>query len=241
MKKISTLLFSVFACSQLFAQGFQTADSEYSTDPVLTEHQPTVSSTVNEVTATVERSTEEFTPRRTWLAGIRLGVNSNTWSTENTFLNYEKRRIGLHGGVFLDYQSQSYTLQTGIAYYLSGSGIEGSDDNATLHYLEIPFRWNIHLFQHEIAGESQYVRLVLEPYGAFALDGSIGDAEVVFDEADSGIKRFDYGFRSGVSLEVACFDISLVYQLGIRNISNLPSSEIHNRALLLQVMYLFGK
>jgi len=180
-----------------------------------------------------------------WKPGLRLGMNYYTVNASGSSINYDKHKFGLNIGMFLDYTTRSFLFQPGIS--LSSKGAKISNANETpngslrLNYIEVPIRFSINTFNHKIVGCAQSVRLNFEPYGAYALNGNLGNGRVQFGSSENEFDRFDYGIKSGISLQMGSFEPSFGYDLGLNNLSNKSGEKIYNRGFYFNFALIFGK
>jgi thioredoxin-related protein len=176
-----------------------------------------------------------------WKPGVRLGTNYHGIESSGTSIDYDKGKLGFNFTLFLDYTTERFLFQPGIAFYSKGAKTSNPSETLKLNYLEIPLRVSINTFKCEIFSCRQSVRLNIEPYGAYALSGKFENSNIQFGSTNGKLDRFDYGIKTGISLQMGSFEPSIGYDFGLNNLSNEKGENIFNRGFYLNFALIFGK
>jgi len=176
-----------------------------------------------------------------WKPGVRLGMNYHRMESSGANIDYDKSKFGFNFGIFMDYSTRRFIFQPGIAYCSKGAKISDPNETLKLNYLEIPLRFSINTFKHKIIGCPQSVRLNFEPYVAYALNGKLDNKDIQFGSSEQEFNRFDYGIKTGISLQIGSFEPSIGYDFGLNNLSNKTGEKMSNRGLYFNFALIFGK
>ena len=133
-----------------------------------------------------------------WKPGVRFGMNYQGMASSGTSIDYDRSKFGFNFGIFMDYSTRNFIFQPGIAYSSKGAKISTPNETLKLNYLEIPLRFSMNTFKYKFIGCAQSVRLNLEPYGAYVLNGKSGNEDIRFESSEQGFNRFDYGLKAGI-------------------------------------------
>jgi len=151
--------------------------------------------------------------------------------------------VGYQVGGMADYQiAKSIALQPAITYSSVGSKVKEKNETTSYApaYLNIPLL--IALKKDLASGAKIFANT--GPYLAIGLGGKIetngkkSNISWSSDAKENDLKRGDFGWCLGLGFEKNDFQFSLLYQLGITDIS--PKNDVNNRVVGIRIGYLVG-
>ena len=144
--------------------------------------------------------------------------------------------MGYYAGLFFDFTSEkgAFLFQPGIQFNSRGGSFAGK--TTRLNYLEIPLSFSYKVARGFVLGH-QDLRAHGSPYVGLNLNSS----NLAISPAVSGIKKADYGIRSGLSFGLGSFEPFLGYDFGLADISANPAYKISNRGFYLSFALTAGK
>lgn len=173
-----------------------------------------------------------------WQPGIQLGINRYHASPHSS--GFHTFRTGFNIGLFFERDTKDFVIRPAINFITKGSENLATGQSLRLNYIEIPVRLGINVFRPKFLG--QPIRLNLAPYGAFATGGRQKGWEVLaFGDEVGDICRYDYGLKTGVSVELGSFEALLGYDFGLKDISNGAANKMYNRGFWFEVSLTFGQ
>lgn len=137
-----------------------------------------------------------------------------------------------------------FTLSEGLEFIGKGNKekFEGSKLTTSIYYLKLPVLLN---YNYKIGANGSYLHGGMGPYAAAALFGhyksDAGKTTLHFGSGDDkDFKRMDYGlaFNAGYVF-LKKWDVSLGYDLGLRNLLNSDVDKQRNRTISFNIGYIF--
>ena len=169
--------------------------------------------------------------------GVKGGLNLSNFGgdMEDTKAVF-KYQFGVTADVAF---TENIYLQTGLEFLTKGSKHKpetGTSIKYNPMYLQLPVRV---AYKFEIMpGTKLFINA--GPYVAYGIGGKIkgGDSKVdIFD--DDRLKRFDYGIGGGVGVEFGKFTVSVGYDFGLANISDVKGTKVRNQNAFITLGYRF--
>lgn len=125
--------------------------------------------------------------------------------------DYSKMKLGLAVGGELGYNfAENMALTAGVLYSMQGSGLDDSDENLNMDYLNIPI-----LFNYYVA-PGLALKTGIQPGILLSHKTEVGDFSYT---GTDGLNTVDIAVPFGVSYEVSDFVIDFRYNLGLLKIA----------------------
>lgn len=190
--------------------------------------------------------------------GIKAGLNLSNMlmkDDDGTYSDEFKMNPGYHVGVIAEFGTGNLLFQPGLL--LSTKGFKLSEDiegygfesKMNLMYLDIPL-----LLKTYYAIQTVRIFGEIGPYLGMGLSGKTkyestiagqttteeGDVNFGSDADNDDFKRLDYGFMIGAGLEIQALQISIMYAMGLANISAYTDegAAVNNRVVSISVAYI---
>jgi len=170
---------------------------------------------------------------------------------------YTKSKLGFQVGPVVEFGfSDLISLETGLLLSAKGTKSEFSEESmeskssASIMYLNIPVNARVGF---DVGGTRIFgavgpyigVGLSGKYKGEYTINGETTteeeDLEFGNDEAESDLKRLDYGLSIGAGAAFGAFEVGLNYDLGLADLRFSDNFKTSTRCLSITAAYKFGK